>query len=83
MASWTDKLDVLRRKKHLANTKFSKIGIEEDLTPKQAELKRASWPSFVKAKQDGKKTYWRAHVLFIDGKPVTPTSLSSQTKTNT
>jgi hypothetical protein len=83
MANWADKLEVLRRKKHLANTNFSKIGIEEDLTPQQAALKRASWPSFVKAKKDGKKTWWRAHVLFVDGKPMTPTSLPSQTRTDT
>lgn len=73
MQTWDDKIEVLRRKKNLANTSYSKIGVEEDLTPKQASEKQACWDTYVQARKEGKKAYWRAHQLFIEGVPQTPT----------
>jgi hypothetical protein len=30
-------------------------------------MKREAWPAYVEARKAGKKAYWRAHALFIDG----------------
>ena len=68
MASFADKLCVLRSRKSLKDSPFSSTGIDDDLTPLQLQMKRAVWPAYVEARKEGKKAYWRAHELFIDGK---------------
>jgi hypothetical protein len=72
MPTWDDKIEVLRRKKHLANTSYAKIGVDEDLTPTQTEHKQACWSTFVQARKEGKRAQWRAHSLFVEGKLVSP-----------
>ncbi len=63
-ASPADRLQVLKARRLLAGTKY---GLEEDMTPWQLAQKRAAWSTFKNAKTAGKKAYWRAEKLFING----------------
>jgi hypothetical protein len=77
LADFGDKLSVLRNRKNLKDSKFSKVGIDEDLTKAQMESKRAAWPAFIAARQCGKRAYWRGHTLYIDGIIFTPSPNST------
>ena len=72
VADFGDKLSVLRNRKKLKDSNFSKVGIDDDLTKAQMESKRAAWPAFIAARQTGKRAYWRAHTLYVDGTVFTP-----------
>ncbi len=63
-ASPADRLQVLKARRQLQGTKY---GLQEDMTPLQQARKRAAWPVFKEAKAAGKKAYWRADKLFVEG----------------
>lgn len=70
------KLEILKARKHLRDSPvFASVGVEEDLTKRQQELKNASWPAFVAARKAGKKAFWIAEKLVIpDSRPPPATS---------
>ena len=51
-----------------SHSKYSTVGINEDLTKAQQELKKKAWPAFIKAKAASIRCYWRAEKLYIDQK---------------
>jgi len=61
----------LRRCKGLAGTK---LGLDEDLTPTQQARKSELWPLFKEAKAVGKRAFWHAIELFVDGTQICPPS---------
>jgi|688.fasta_scaffold83125_1 hypothetical protein len=73
LATFSDKLDVLRNRKNLKDTPFKFISMDDDLTQQQMAIKHAAWPAYKEAKLAHKRTSWRAHQLFIDGVLHTPT----------
>jgi len=68
LASVQARNEVLRGRKHLRDSKYSTVGINEDLTKAQQELKKKAWPAFIKAKAASIHCYWRAEKLYIDQK---------------
>jgi len=73
LATFSDKLDLLRNRKNLKDTPFKFISMDDDLTPQQMDIKQSAWPAYKEAKLAHKRTFWRAHQLFIDGVLHTPT----------
>ena len=64
-----DKLDILKARKNLQSSdKFRSMGVNEDLTKKQQALKSAAWPAFKAARAEGKRAYFKAEKLIINGK---------------
>jgi hypothetical protein len=61
----------LRRCKGLMGTK---LGMDKDLMPTQQARKSKLWPLFKEAKAAGKRVFWRAIKLFIDGTQICPPS---------
>jgi hypothetical protein len=61
----------LRTRKGLVGTK---LGLDEDLTPKQQARESELWPLFKEAKATGKRTFWRATELFINNTQICPPS---------
>jgi hypothetical protein len=59
-----DRQVALRGRKGLARTK---LGLDKDLTPTQQARKSELWPLFKEAKVAGKRAFWRAVELFING----------------
>jgi len=55
---------MVRRHKGLAGTK---LGLDEDLMPTQQAHKSKLWPLFKEAKVAGKRAFWHATELFVDG----------------
>ena len=73
MGTVQDKLWVLKLRKHLRDSqRFRSTGVNEDLTKRQQEAKNAAWPAFKQARQQGKRAYWQADRLFVDGEPYCP-----------
>jgi hypothetical protein len=68
-----DKIAVLKGRVNLnTSDKFRRLGVNPDLTRSQQEKKTAAWPAFIKARQEGKKTWWVDDVLFVNGTRVVP-----------
>ena len=57
------KLTVFKARGKLAGTK---IGMDEDLTHLQQELKNAAWPAFKDYRANEVKTQWRAEKLYVN-----------------
>jgi hypothetical protein len=78
MGSVQDKLAVLRGCKHLArNERFHRVGVNPSLTKAQLAAKAAAYPAARAARAEGKKAWFRDHVLYIDGvQQHTPSPLS-------
>ena len=73
MGTVQDKLWVLKSRKHLRDSqRFRSTGVNEDLTKRQQEAKNAAWPAFKQARQQGKRAYWQADRLFVDGESYCP-----------
>jgi hypothetical protein len=53
---------------------LTKLGLDEDLTPTQQARKSELWPLFKEAKAAGKRAFWRAVKLFVDGTQICPSS---------
>jgi hypothetical protein len=51
---------------------LTKLGLDEDLTPTQQARKSELWPLFKEAKAAGKRAFWRAVKLFVDGTQICP-----------
>jgi hypothetical protein len=50
------------------------LGLDENLTPTQQARKLELWPLFKEAKATGKRAFWRAAELFVDGTQICPPS---------
>ena len=73
LSSIPDKLTVLRGRIHLRGSQeYRGLGVNPDLTRQQQERKSATWPVYVKARQDGKKCRWVDDTLYIEGKLFSP-----------
>jgi hypothetical protein len=70
-ATGEDRQAALWRRKGLAGTK---LGLDEDLIPAQQAHKSKLWPLFKEAKAAGKRAFWRAIELFINGTQICPPS---------
>ena len=81
VGSIQDKIDILLARKKLQSCdKFRSMGVNEDLTKKQQALKSAAWPAFKAARAEGKRAYFKAEKLMINGEAYTlPTPAPSPT----
>ncbi len=61
----------LRGRKGLVGTK---LGLDEDFMPVQQAHKLEMWLLFKEAKAAGKRTFWRAIKLFVNGTKICPPS---------
>ncbi|CAK9255454.1 unnamed protein product [Sphagnum jensenii] len=66
-----DRQAALRGRKGLAGTR---LGLDEDLMPTQQACKSKLWPLFKEAKAEGKRAFWHAAELFVNGTQISPPS---------
>lgn len=65
-----EKIAILKGRINLRNNeRFRRLGVNPDLTRQQQAKKAATWPAFVAARKDNKKSWWVDDTLFIEGKP--------------
>ena len=62
---------VFRARAKLAGTTW---GLDEDLTPVQQQQRKALQPQFQEARKAGKRPRWKGGELFVDGRPVRPST---------
>ncbi|BDA41484.1 hypothetical protein COCOBI_02-2650 [Coccomyxa sp. Obi] len=67
LANVQERNRVLRGRKSLQGTRYQTVGVSEDLTKSQEELRQKAWPAFLEAKGAHKRCFWKAEKLFIDG----------------
>lgn len=67
LANVQERNKVLRGRKSLQGTRYRTVGVSEDLTKPQEELRQKAWPAFLEAKGANKRCFWKAEKLFIDG----------------
>lgn len=73
VGSVQEKGSLLRARKRLKDScRLSSMGVNEDLTQKQQEAKSAAWPAYQAARREGKRAFWKADKLIVDGCEYTP-----------
>lgn len=64
------KITFMKKRSLLRDLEGEKIYLDDDLTPKQVEHRKAHKPRVTKARDEGKAAFYRDGRVYIDGKVV-------------
>ena len=66
-----DKVTVFKQLSKLRGSKFHHTHVDEHLTQRQTQARKARQATFQQLRQDGKRPYWRGTTLMVAGQEFT------------